>query len=97
MFLLYAVIVACGMEIDWNNTDPFARLIDVGIITMLMIQVIVNTCMTVGLMPITGITLPLISYGGSSLVVNIMAIGMLNNIGRARPFSVAGKGFEGAN
>ena len=94
VFLLYAVIVACGMEIAWNNTDPFARLIAVGIITMLMVQVIVNTSMTVGLMPITGITLPLISYGGSSLVVNIMAIGILNNIGRARPFSVAGKGFE---
>ena len=96
VFLLYAVIVACGMEIAWNNTDPFARLIAVGIITMLMIQVIVNTCMTVGLMPITGLTLPLVSYGGSSLVVNIIAIGILNNIGRSRPFSVAGKGFEGA-
>jgi cell division protein FtsW (lipid II flippase) len=45
--------------------------------------------------PITGLTLPLISYGGSSLVVNILAIGILNNIGRARPFSVAGKAFEG--
>ena len=95
VFILYAVIVACGMEIAWNNTDPFARLIAVGIITMLMVQVIVNTCMTVGLMPITGITLPLISYGGSSLVVNIVAVGVLNTIGRARPFSVAGKGFEG--
>jgi rod shape determining protein RodA len=95
VFLLYGVIVACGMEIAWNNTDPFARLIAVGIITMLMVQVIVNTCMTVGLMPITGITLPLVSYGGSSLVVNIISIGILNNIGRARPFTVAGKGFEG--
>lgn len=96
VFLLYAVIVACGMEIAWNNTDPFARLIAVGILTMLMVQVIVNTCMTVGLMPITGLTLPLVSYGGSSLIVNIMAIGILNNIGRARPFTVAGKGFEGS-
>lgn len=96
VFILYGIIVACGMEIAWSNTDPFARLIAVGILTMLMVQVIVNTCMTVGLMPITGITLPLISYGGSSLVVNIMAIGVLNNIGRSRPFSVAGKGFESA-
>ena len=95
IFILYGVIVACGMEIAWNNTDPFARLVAVGIITMLMVQVIANTCITVGLMPITGLTLPLISYGGSSLVVNILAIGILNNIGRARPFSVAGKAFEG--
>lgn len=97
VFLMYGLIVACGMEIAWNNTDPFARLIVVGIVTMLMVQVIVNTCMTVGLMPITGITLPLVSYGGSSLVVNIVAIGILNNIGRTRPFSVAGKGFESSN
>jgi rod shape determining protein RodA len=45
--------------------------------------------MTIGLMPITGITLPFISYGGSSLIVNIMAVGLLNNVGRSRPFNLA--------
>jgi cell division protein FtsW (lipid II flippase) len=45
-------------------------------------------------MPITGLTLPLVSYGGSSLLVSMIAIGLLNNIGRYRPFSVAGKAFE---
>jgi len=94
VFVLYGAIIACGMEIVWSNTEPFARLIAVGIITMFLMQVIVNTCMTVGLMPITGLTLPLVSYGGSSLVVNIIAVGLLNSIGRTRPFSVAGKGFE---
>lgn len=96
VFALYGAIVACGMEIAWSNTEPFARLIAVGIITMFLMQVIVNTCMTVGLMPITGLTLPLVSYGGSSLIVNIIAVGLLNNIGRTRPFTVAGKGFERA-
>ena len=47
--------------------------------------------MTVGLMPITGLTLPLVSYGGSSLLVSMASIGLLNNIGRSRPFSVAPK------
>jgi rod shape determining protein RodA len=50
--------------------------------------------MTVGLMPITGLTLPFISYGGSSLMVSMACIGLLNNIGRRRPFSVAPRTFE---
>ena len=62
--------------------------------SMFAVEVIVNVSMTVGLMPITGLTLPLVSYGGSSLLVSMMAIGLLNNIGRRRPFSVAGRAFE---
>ncbi len=57
-------------------------------------QVLVNVSMTLGLMPITGLTLPLVSYGGSSLVVSMAAIGLLNNVGRHRPFSIAAKAFE---
>jgi len=91
---LYAVIIGCGLEIAYLNTDAFARLISVGIIAMFCVQVLVNVSMTLGLMPITGLTLPLVSYGGSSLVVSMMAIGLLNNVGRHRPFSVAGKAFE---
>ncbi len=91
---LYGIIVVCGMEIAWRNTDPFARLISIGIVAMFAVAVIVNVSMTLGLMPITGLTLPFISYGGSSLMVSMMAIGLLNNIGRCRPFTVAGKGLE---
>lgn len=58
---------------------------------MFALEVIVNVSMTVGLMPITGLTLPLVSYGGSSLVVSMAAIGLLNNVGRSRPFTVAPK------
>ena len=63
-----------------------------GIIVIFTIQVLVNVGMTIGLMPITGLTLPLVSYGGSSLVVNMMMIGLLNNVGRTRPFSLAKPG-----
>ena len=94
LFLLYGILAACGLEIALMNTDPFGRLVAVGIVTMFMVQVVVNVSMTIGLMPITGLTLPLVSYGGSSLIVNMLAIGLLNNIGRARPFSVAKKSFE---
>jgi len=94
VILFYVVIVSCGVEIAWQNTDPFARLVSVGIVSMFAVEIIVNIAMTVGLMPITGLTLPLVSYGGSSLVVSMTAIGLLNNIGRSRPFSVAAKPFE---
>ncbi|MHC4511436.1 MAG: FtsW/RodA/SpoVE family cell cycle protein, partial [Planctomycetota bacterium] len=88
---LYVIIVGCGLEIAANNTDPFGRLFAIGIVAVFVVEVIINVGMTVGLMPITGLTLPLVSYGGSSLVVSILCIGLLNNIGRCRPFSVAPK------
>jgi len=86
---LYALWIVCGMEIASANTDPFGRFIAAGIVVMFAIQVLVNVSMTIGLMPITGITLPFISYGGSSLMVSIMATGLLNNVGRHRPFNLS--------
>jgi cell division protein FtsW (lipid II flippase) len=91
---LYAILIACAVEIAEHNNDPFAKLVTVGIIAMFAVEVIVNTSMTVGLMPITGLTLPFISAGGSSLVVSMLAVGILNCIGRSRPFTVAAKPFE---
>lgn len=88
---LYVLLVACGLEIAHNNTDPFARLLAVGIVAMFVFEVVTNVGMTLGLMPITGLTLPFVSYGGSSLVVSMIAIGLLNNVGRGRPFTVAPK------
>ncbi len=81
--------IACGA--GWKspaqNTDPFGRLLAAGIVAMFAIQVIVNVAMTLGLMPITGLTLPFLSYGGSSLLVSMLCVGLLNNVGRWRPFS----------
>jgi cell division protein FtsW (lipid II flippase) len=91
---LYVIIFLCGMEIAANNSDPFGKLLAIGIVTMFAVEVIVNISMTMGLMPITGLTLPLVSYGGSSLLVSMMSLGLLNNIGRCRPFSVAKKSFS---
>ena len=88
---LYVIIIGCGLEITANNTDPFGRLLAVGILAMFTVEVIVNVGMTIGLMPITGLTLPLVSYGGSSLLVSMVSVGLLNNIGRCRPFTVAPK------
>jgi cell division protein FtsW (lipid II flippase) len=94
VLLLYIVLIACAVELAWLNTDPFGRLVAVGIAAMFAVQVLVNVGMVLGMMPITGLTLPLVSYGGSSMVANLTAVGLLNNIGRHRPFSVAKKPFE---
>ena len=93
IFGLYCVIFVCGIEIAVNNGDPFGRLLAVGIVAMFAVEVIVNVSMALGLMPITGLTLPLVSYGGSSLLVNIIAVGLLNNVGRCRQFNLSAKGF----
>lgn len=89
LLLLYVLLVVCGLEIAAHNTDPFGRLMAIGIVAMFVVEVATNVGMTLGLMPITGLTLPFVSYGGSSLLVNMMAVGLLNNVGRCRPFSVA--------
>ncbi len=86
---LYVIIISCGLEIAEHNTDPFGRLLAVGIVATFAVEVIVNVGMTVGLMPITGLTLPFVSYGGSSLLVSLTSVGLLNNIGRCRPFTTA--------
>ena len=91
LLLLYIIIVVCGLEIAIHNSDPFGKLLAVGIVAMFVVEVTINIGMTLGLMPITGLTLPLISYGGSSLLVSMASIGLLNNVGRCRPFSVAPK------
>ena len=91
LLILYVIVIGCGLEIAANNTDPFGRLLAIGIISMFTVEILINVSMTVGLMPITGLTLPFISYGGSSLLVNMASVGLLNNVGRSRPFSVARK------
>ena len=91
---LYVILIGCGLEIAVRNTDPFARLLAIGIVAMFAVELIVNIGMTMGLMPITGLTLPLVSYGGSSLLVSMTSVGLLNNLGRRWPFTVAPKSFQ---
>jgi len=74
--------------------DPFGRLVAVGIVAVLFAQMTINTGMTIGLLPITGMTLPFVSYGGSSLVATWLMIGLLLNIGMRRPLYLARESFE---
>jgi cell division protein FtsW (lipid II flippase) len=76
-----------------RTDEPFGRLLCVGVATWLGTQVIINSGMTVGLLPITGITLPLMSYGGSSLVSTCLAIGLVINVSLRPGYEVAGQPF----
>jgi cell division protein FtsW (lipid II flippase) len=78
---LYGVLFARGLSIAAATRDPFGRLLAVGVVALLSAQTVINTGMTVGLAPIAGITLPLMSYGGSSLISTCVALGLLINVG----------------
>ena len=80
VLLMYAVLVWRGIRAAMKTHDPWGRLVAVGIVTMIGVQTLVNSGMTVGMMPITGMTLPFCSYGGSSLLSFSIAAGLLMNI-----------------
>lgn len=77
---LYALLIWRGLRILTMAKDLFGALVAGGIVSMLLFQVFVNVGMTLGIMPITGIPLPLMSYGGSSVVSTLLAIGLLQSI-----------------
>ncbi len=78
--VLFAILVWRGVKISLRSLDPFGRYLSLGIILMIGIQAIVNMGVVVGLLPTTGLPLPFISVGGSSLLVSMTSIGMLLNI-----------------
>ena len=80
ILLLYALILWRAIRIAALAKDPFGTLVAAGIASMFAIQMFVNIGMVIGIMPITGIPLPFLSYGGSSILVSFAAIGMLESI-----------------
>jgi rod shape determining protein RodA len=103
---LFALLIWRALRILTMSKNFYGALVAGGITAMLMFQVFVNVGMTIGIMPITGIPLPLMSYGGSSVLTTLMAIGLLQSIhaqaretaaakqpahgGPARPFAAGG-------
>jgi len=81
LLLLYALLVWRGLAIAGRTGEPFGRLVAVGVTALIGVQAAINMGMLVGLLPITGVSLPLVSYGGSGLVANCLALGLLANIG----------------
>lgn len=81
---LYFLILKRGLIIVERTTDIYGKLLGIGIVTMLGFQIFVNISMTIGLMPVVGLPLPLISYGGSSLWTTLIAVALLLNVGMRR-------------
>ncbi len=84
VLLLYFMVIVWGISIGYQCRDNFGIILAVGIAAMIFGQVFVNVGMVMGLMPVVGVPLPLISYGGSSAITFMLGIGILLNISRKR-------------
>lgn len=84
VLVLYTVLLLMAIEIARKSKERFANFLAVGITMMLFWQLIINLGGVLGLMPLTGVTLPLMSYGGSSMVAVLVGLGILLNISRRR-------------
>ena len=85
IFLIFVFVVFCalGFMIAIRSMDPYARLLAAGIISFISFQAAINFASQVVLLPLTGVPLPFISYGGSSMLINFAAVGILLNISRS--------------
>jgi rod shape determining protein RodA len=89
---LYALLIWRAIRILTMAKNLFGTLIVGGTVAMIMFQVFVNVGMTIGIMPITGVPLPLMSYGGSSVLITFIALGLLQSIHIQAKLTAAGKG-----
>jgi rod shape determining protein RodA len=84
LLAIYMTIVLRGLSIASKAKDKLGRLIAVGVVTIILVHTFVNVGVTTGIMPVTGLTLPLMSYGGSSIVSTSIALGLLLNVSYRR-------------
>jgi len=81
VLLLFITFFVCGLRISLRAPDSFGRLVAFGITTMVALQAALNMGVVTGVLPTKGLPLPLISYGGTSMVVTLAMVGILANIG----------------
>ena len=84
LLFLIGFLLWRGLRIAMLSKDPFGMHLATGIVTMFAFMTFVNVGMTMGIMPVTGIPLPFMSYGGTALVTNFFAIGLLLNVAMRR-------------
>jgi len=80
VLLLFAAVIWRVLAIAWRSRDPFGLLVGAGIASMILFQLTVNVGMVLGVMPITGIPLPFITHGGSSLISLAIGLGILQSV-----------------
>lgn len=88
VLVVYVLIILRMLHLAWYTRDKFGKLIICGVMGMLLFHVLENIAMTLGLMPITGIPLPFLSYGGSNMMTNMGGIGLVLNVTRNRSVSI---------
>ena len=79
---LFCLLFYRGISIACRCNDSFGKYLCFGILFQIIFQAIMNLCVVVGLIPVTGVTLPFISYGGSSLIISMISIGIILNVSR---------------
>ncbi len=84
VIFFYLFLIVWGLRIAHGCRDPFGTILAVGVTAMMFWQVCINIGMVMGLMPVVGVPLPLISYGGSSILTSLMGIGLLMNVSMRR-------------
>lgn len=82
---LYAFVIYRMLLLSYHTNDRFGRLVIVGVVSMLIFHMFENIGMNIGVMPITGIPLPFVSYGGSNLIANMAGIGLVLNVTQRKP------------
>ena len=84
VILLFLLLILWGLNIAQGCREPFGTILVVGVTSMFFWQVIINISMTMGLMPVVGVPLPFVSYGGSSVLTTAIGIGLLMNVSMRR-------------
>ena len=84
LILVFLLLIVWGLNVAYGCRDPFGTIMAVGISAMIFWQVLVNIGMVMGLLPVVGVTLPFISYGGSSIVTMMISVGLLINVSMRR-------------
>jgi cell division protein FtsW len=82
LILVFVTLILLGFLVSTSAPDMFGKLLGAGIITFIAIQAFINLASQAVIVPLTGVPLPFISYGGSSLIINLVSVGILLNIAR---------------
>ncbi len=82
VIFLFAYLIICMARVAWQVRDPFGKMICVGVLTLIAFSSVINIGVSMGALPTKGLPLPFISYGGSSLIFHMVAVGLLLNVSR---------------